>query len=160
ATRLGVRRDRPALQPRLVAVRDQAAVLRVKVGPSTQTERKGVEELVTFAGGRQIPELHAVRTGRGYEAAPGAMGDAVQTPRCWEGAPLATGCHWPAVIQPLVVRTKEVAAIHPAGSADQLLPGHGVPEPIGRIPASTEEEVAAVAEGQVNHLPKVPLQDP
>src|SRR5262249_44440901 len=78
-----------------------------------------------------------------------------------EGTALATGGDLPAAVQPLIVWTEVVLAIQGAWSwpADQRSPGHGAPEPIGRVPATAEEEVAPVAEAQASYQSKVPLQD-
>src|SRR5439155_17761759 len=135
-----------------------AVAVGVKVDRHGPTDRQATDELVAFAGGRQIPELHAVIAHRGHEPSPRADGD----PTRWvfvakEGAALATGGHLPAIIQPLVVRSKVMLRVPPIrGHAEERLPGHGVPEPIGRIPTLTREEVAAVVEGETDHRPKVP----
>src|SRR5262249_31310388 len=153
--------DRPTLEARAFAVRDQALALRVKGHGQGWTDRQGGEELVALAGGRQVPEVHTLQADRGHEPTRGADGDPARRPLvAGEGAALAAGGDLPAVIQRLVVRAEGVLVIHAPGLADQLPPGQGVPQPVGRIPAGAEEEVAAVAEAQGSDRRKVPLQGP
>src|SRR5207253_8737637 len=120
-----------------------------------QTDRQGIEELVPFAGGRQIPELHALLSHRGHEPSPRAHRD----PTRWffgalEGPALATGGDLPARIQSPVVRAQAGRPVPAPGHAEERLPADGVPEPIGRIPAPAHEEVAAVVEGETDHRPE------
>src|SRR4051794_18078920 len=60
--RLRIRRDRPALEARAPVVRDQVIARRSKGDGEAPEGRQSPEELVAFAGGRQVPELHAVST--------------------------------------------------------------------------------------------------